>query len=161
MKKRLKDLSKEQIQLATEKGRIIKDSEIGLAKEQIAVRNLAWIVAFTGVVLYINTLGNGYVLDDYSLIVNNADTKQGFGALVEIFKTSYRHGFIFAADNVYRPLSKAMFAIEWGLAPNNPLLGHWVNVLLYGVTGFFLTITLYKYFKSAGLAFINGLIRDC
>ncbi len=31
-----------------------------------------------------------------------------------------------------------MFAAEWQLSPGNPHLGHLVNAILYGLTGFLL-----------------------
>ena len=158
MKKTAKNSAKEQLHQAAEHKRIKREQELKINKEQHVVRFFAWLIAALGVVLYINTLGHYYALDDFSLIIENAVTKKGFSGLKEIFKTGYRFGYIFASDNNYRPMSKAMFAVEWALAPNNPLLGHFMNVLLYGITGFFLTITLYKYFKSSSLAIVTGFL---
>lgn len=98
----------------------------------------AFIVAIAGFLLYSNTLNHGYTLDDYSVILENRLTKQGTEAIPEIFKTSYRYGYFFTDDNLYRPLSKAMFAIEWEMSPENPFPGHLINVILFAVTGFIL-----------------------
>jgi protein O-mannosyl-transferase len=102
------------------------------------------IIALTGFILYANTLNHGYTLDDYSIILENRVTKQGWSAIGEIFTTSYRHGYYFTDDNLYRPIVKSMFAIEWGASPNNPTPGHWMNVLLYALTGWILFQTLLK-----------------
>lgn len=102
------------------------------------------IIAVLGFLLYSNTLGHYFTLDDYSVILENRLTKQGFSAIPEIFKTSYRFGYYFTDDNLYRPLVKSMFAIEWGVAPNSAAPGHWMNVLLYAFTGFILLHSLLR-----------------
>ncbi len=158
MKKPAKTQIKEQIQKSVEQKRMLLEREKKALQEAKLLQYLALIVAAFGFILYVNTLHHQYALDDYSLIIENASTRKGFDGIGEIFKTSYRFGYIFVSDEPYRPLSKAMFAIEWGLAPNNPALGHWINVLLYSLTGFLITITLYKYFKSLSLAFFSGLL---
>ena len=94
--------------------------------------------------LYANTLGFSYVLDDFSLIKENLLTQKGISGLPEIFKSSYRSGYYLPDNDLYRPLSKAMFAIEWELAPNSPELSHWVNVLIYASIGFLLYRLLFS-----------------
>ena len=158
MRKTVKSTSKEAFQKTAEHKRIQKETEQKLKQEHLLLQYLAVIVAAFGFIIYVNTLSHGYALDDYSLILENASTKKGISGLGEIFRTSYRYGYIFATDEIYRPLSKAMFAIEWSIAPNSPTIGHWVNVILYSITGFFLTVTLYKYFRSPGIAFIAALL---
>ena len=110
---------------------------------------LKWIlgifVALAGFLLYANTLNFDYTLDDYSVIKENRLTRQGWDAFPQIFKTPYRYGYYFTQDELYRPIPKAMFAIEWALSPDKAGLGHWVNVLLYAATGLLLFFTLSKY----------------
>ncbi len=114
------------------------------SKEQIQVKSgtIPWIpglvVALFGFLLYANTINHQFALDDYSLILENRLTRQGTEAIAEIFKTSYRYGYYFTDDDLYRPLVKAMYAIEWELAPENPFPGHLINVLLYALTGLIL-----------------------
>jgi hypothetical protein len=100
-------------------------------------------LALAAFLLYAGTLRHGYVLDDYSLIKENTVTTQGIHALPRIFRTAYRDGNF--NDGVYRPLSKAMFAVEWELAPDKPALGHFINVLIYSLTGTLLFFTLTRY----------------
>lgn len=96
------------------------------------------IVVLTGFLLYANTLSFDFALDDYSVILENRLTRQGISAVPEIFTTSYRYGYFFTDDLLYRPITKAMFAIEWSLSPGNPLPGHLMNVLLFALTGWIL-----------------------
>ena len=102
------------------------------------------IIALLGFILYSNTLDHKYTLDDYSVILENRLTKQGSSAIPEIFKTSYRYGYHFTTDNLYRPIVKAMYAAEWGKWPNNAGPGHFINVLLYAFTGFILYMSLFR-----------------
>ncbi|MBK8845333.1 MAG: tetratricopeptide repeat protein [Bacteroidetes bacterium] len=107
-----------------------------------STNSIVWLCsAICGVfalLLYANTLGHQWALDDFPTIYGNAVTQQGFDGISTLLKTSYWYGLDGKNDWLYRPMSMIMFAIEWELAPNNPILGHWINVLMYGLTGFFL-----------------------
>ncbi len=88
------------------------------------LRLIALCCAFLAFIVYANTLGHEYTVDDGTVIENNSITKKGISAIPEIFSTSYRKGFWDRNEGLYRPLSVAMFAIEWELAPKNPAPGH-------------------------------------
>ncbi len=100
-------------------------------------------IAITVFALYGNTLSNGYVLDDFSVIKENNIVNQGTKNLGQIFKTSYRAGYLNVNDGLYRPLSLAMFAVEWSMSPDNPGLGHFINLVIYILCG----IILFKTFQ--------------
>lgn len=121
---------------------------------------LAFLVFIFGFLLYSNTLSHEYVLDDYSVIKENWVVKKGSESIPTIFETSYRYGYWNKPGTLYRPLSLVMFAIEWELSPDNPALGHWINVLFYALTGFFLFLLLTRIFKNFNLIipFIASLI---
>lgn len=118
------------------------------------LKTLAIAMAILGVVLYFNTAGFNYTLDDYSVIKENNITMQGMSALPQIFTTPYREGYIIIDKQLYRPISKALFAVVWEIAPDKPGLNHMMNILLYALTGFFLLLTLAKYLKSPVLALV-------
>ncbi len=111
----------------------------------------AAVCALIAFALYANTLGHDYTVDDGTVISNNKITKKGVSAIPEIFATSYRAGFWDRKEGLYRPLSVAMFAVEWQIAPENPALGHWINVVLYALTAFLLMMTLSAVFKEYSL----------
>ncbi len=122
-------------------------------------RTLALLVALAGFLLYANTLNHDYVLDDFGLIKDNTQTKQGASAIPDIFKSSYRTGMNITDYQLYRPLSKAMFAMEWGIAPDSPSLGHWVNVILFAYLCYLLFMVLSRYLNGQLLIpFITALI---
>lgn len=89
------------------------------------------VIALTAFVLYGNTLSNGYVLDDFSVIKENNIVNQGVKNLGMIFKTSYRTGYLNVNDGLYRPLSLAMFHRVVNIAKQSHILGHFINILIY------------------------------
>ncbi|MCB9305032.1 MAG: tetratricopeptide repeat protein [Lewinellaceae bacterium] len=105
----------------------------------------AWVVgavaAVLGFVLYYNTLGHGYCLDDFSSIKENWVVKGGLKNLGLIFSKEYRYGSWNSPGSLYRPLALTVFAIQWQLSPDNPYVGHLVNILAYAFTGWLLWVT--------------------
>jgi tetratricopeptide (TPR) repeat protein len=109
---------------------------------------LGLICALIALLLYVNTLGHDYAVDDGTVIKNNKLTVKGISSIPEIFTSAYRKGFWERKEGVYRPLSVVMFAIEYEIAPDKPFLGHLVNLLLYGFTGWILFQTLCLFFAG-------------
>lgn len=122
-----------------------------VVKQTLPERLHTWfalLCAFLGFVLYVNTLGHDYVLDDEMVTFKNKIVTKGVVAIPEILTTAYREGFWDRQESLYRPLSLVMFAIEWQLAPNNPLLGHLMNILLYALTGWLIYRLLHTWMKG-------------
>ena len=109
---------------------------------------MALVLAVVAFLLYANTLSHGFVLDDVSVITANFHVQKGIDGIGDILKSSYRAGYWFGQDELYRPLSLVIFAIQWELSPDNPLPGHITNVLLYALTGFLLFIMLRKVMRN-------------
>jgi protein O-mannosyl-transferase len=119
-----------------------------------AGRTLPWMalaLAIFGFLLYFNTLGHDYVLDDFSVIKENFVTKQGVEGIPTLWKTHARYGYWNSPGELYRPIPMTMFAIEWALAPDQPWLGHLINILLFALTGALLFLTLRKLLKGYSL----------
>lgn len=108
--------------------------------------------------LYANTLGHGYVLDDDLALRLHNNVNRGWAGLGDIFAAPYREGCF--GGCLYRPLTLATFAVEWAIAPNSPALGHWMNVLWYVGTALLLYNTLLRLLhgRSAVLAFAAALL---
>lgn len=92
-------------------------------------------------ILYGNTIPNRYSLDDIYVTGKNPLTQQGLKALPGIFSSYYitmnaeeggQHNY------GYRPIAKATYAIEWQFFGENPHVSHFINVLLYALTGILL-----------------------
>ena len=104
--------------------------------------------------LYSNTLRFPYVRDDPSVLKENRFVKQGLYGIPSILKTSYRKGVGIEGDNIYRPLSQVMFAVEWTISPGNASLSHFMNVLFYAFSCFLLFMVLRKYFAQVADPFL-------
>ncbi len=117
-------------------------------------------IALIAFLIYANTLAHDYCLDDFSAIKENRFVKQGLSSTSTLVTTHYRAGYWNSKGTLYRPLSLVMFAGEWGLAPDNAKLSHFVNVLFFAWTGWllfqFLSLLLDK--KYFGLVFLVSLI---
>lgn len=112
----------------------------------------ALILGILGFALYANTLSHGWALDDYSVIKDNYITQQGTKGIGTLMSTEYRFGYWNSTGSLYRPLSLVMFAIEWQYFPDNPFIGHFMNVLLNAVTAIVLFFTLCNLLKNNSLA---------
>jgi protein O-mannosyl-transferase len=135
-----------------------------IAMQQTGLKKLssmmALICAMVGFVLYVNTLGHNYTVDDDTVMAKNKIVTKGVSAIPEIFTTPYRKGFWDRQEAMYRPLSLTMFAMEWQVAPEQPFMGHLMNTLIYALTGFILFITLRRMLMSYNimLPFIATLL---
>jgi protein O-mannosyl-transferase len=104
-------------------------------------------------ILYGNTLRNQYCMDDSIVITHNTFTKQGLKGIHDIFTTESFTGFFGKQKELvsgarYRPLSIATFAIEQEFFHGNPMISHFINILLYALTAFFLYLILQLMLKG-------------
>ena len=98
--------------------------------------------------IYANSIPHEYVLDDYSVLKDNFVVKRGVEGIPLIMKTPYRYGVGHLTDNIYRPLTLVMFAIEWQIAPNKPALSHFVNVFFFALSCGMLLFLLRRLFTG-------------
>jgi Tfp pilus assembly protein PilF len=96
---------------------------------------LVFLVAFA---VYANTLGHGFVLDDLAVITHNKYVQQGTGGIAAIWTTPSLSGFAdrqvaagTAVNDLYRPVSLTLFAIEHQLFGSGAFVGHLFSVLLF------------------------------
>lgn len=109
------------------------------------------IVVLLAIALYANTLGHGWALDDVAVVTKNQFTQQGIGGIPELLTTFYWQGYWDSNAGLYRPLSMITFALEWELSPDNPRLGHFVNVALYAAIAWLLFRLLVELLPRAGI----------
>ena len=114
----------------------------------------ALIIFFLGMGLYLRTIPYEYVLDDQIVITKNNFTVKGFGGIWEILTTESFQGYFKAQRDLvvgarYRPLSIVTFAIEYGIIGDfNRQVSHFINALLYGLSGLLLFRVLSLMFGS-------------
>lgn len=115
---------------------------------------LLGIVLFSfAFLLYSNTIGNDYALDDVACIQQNKFTKQGFSGIPKLLTTFYWQGYWDQNSGIYRPLSMITFAVEYQFFKDNPHVTHFINVLLYALTVFILFRVLQKIFSNYSVIF--------
>lgn len=103
--------------------------------------------------LYAAALQFGYLLDDKIVLSENSFVQQGLAGLADIFSNDTFTGFLgeqqtLVAGARYRPLSLSTFALEYELLGMAPKFSHFVNILLYSLTGLLLFRILSLYFPA-------------
>ncbi len=104
-------------------------------------------------VLYSASIGYGYMLDDEMVIWKNDFVMKGLAGWPDIFAADSFMGYFkekrfLLEGGRYRPLSLAMFAVEvqfFGKEAHTTV-GHFMNILLYGLTGALLYRILLGFF---------------
>ncbi len=125
-----------------------------------SVKSLSIILAVISFALYANTLMNGYVLDDKMVLRDNMMVQKGFAGVMELLTTPHMRGYLVIPNDLYRPLSLVMFAIETQLFGNNPMFNHFFNIVTFIGCVVMLFLFLDKFFdrKKTAVAFIGALI---
>jgi protein O-mannosyl-transferase len=83
--------------------------------------------------LYGKAITNDYSMDDEFVVRNNMQVQKGIKAIPEIFRTTYVIDSQ-KASYEYRPMVKAVYAIECQLFGVNPHVSHFFNILLYALS---------------------------
>src|ERR1017187_1807263 len=141
-------MSKKQIPIKPKAVEIaIPDDPNALKRLKISLGIIIGVFAF---LLYAQSIPYDYTQDDHFVTDKNDLIKKGFVAIPTILSTDYLYGYKegILTGPVYRPSSLIMFAIEWNLFGDNPHVFHFMNVLLYTFTCWFLFILLCKLFES-------------
>ncbi len=127
------------------------------------------VIILFSFLLYGNSIKNKYALDDAIVITENDFTKKGFSGIGDILSTELFTGFFKQQKNLveggrYRPFSLITYAIEYQFFGKNPHISHFINILLYGVSGILLFIVLTYFFPPENrkwyfsFAFIASLL---
>lgn len=92
-----------------------------------------WLLLLAALLPYLNSLPNGFSLDDYGLIVENVAVAAA--DLHAFFTQDYWSGYDPSArSGLYRPLTLLSFAVEYALIGATPWLYHCTNLLLHVAT---------------------------
>ena len=141
--------------------------------EFILNRRLQGLFFFAlGFILYANTLGHDFVLDDAIVISDNMFTQKGVEGISGILKHDTFFGFFkvegkeaLVSGGRYRPLSLILFAVTYDLAGSGPFAFHLLTVLLYALTCLVVYRTLSVLFEknlgaemAAVMAWVAALI---
>lgn len=130
------------------------------SKELFSVRNLCIMLGLISIVVYFNTIWNGFVMDDVMVLKDNRMVLQGAKAVPELLTTPHMRGYLIIPNDLYRPLSLVMFALEYELFGLSPAMHHLFNVLTFAGCSIMLFLFLHKFFDGTrvALAFMAALI---
>lgn len=116
-----------------------------------------WLLFLLTCILYANTLGHGFVLDDGLVILENAYTKAGLSGIADILTHDTFYGYFqkegmdtLVSGGRYRPVSQVLFAIIYQFFGENALVFHLTNVLLFSLTVLVLFHTLRLLLRNTG-----------
>ena len=125
-----------------------------------SVTNLCIALCVVCFAIYFNTLWNGYILDDVMVLKDNTMVTQGAKAIPELLTTPHMRGYLIIPNDLYRPLSLVMFAIEYQFFGLNPMVGHFFNIVVFTGCVVMLFLFLNKFFggEKTVIAFIATLI---
>lgn len=120
------------------------------------------------VLLYANTLGHGFALDDDIVIRQNMYTQEGISGISGILGKDTFYGFFkeegkaaLVSGGRYRPFSLVVFAVLHQFFGENPFIFHLFTVLLFGGLVVVLYRTLLRLFgknKPNDLAFMTAFL---
>lgn len=113
------------------------------------------LLAAAAIVVYANSLWNGFAYDDDWIILRN-DRVHQLRDLAKIWGTPYWPTFG-TVLGLYRPLTIFAYALQWAAADGAPWVFHAVNVALHA-TATTLVFALLAQFTSARAALIGALL---
>ncbi|WP_116106462.1 tetratricopeptide repeat protein [Lewinella sp. IMCC34191] len=115
-------------------------------------------LALLSFLLYANTLGHDFTLDDAIVITDNSVVNRGVSGWADLFTHDTFYGFFGEQDRAslvaggrYRPLTPALFALE-GEVADGPFLYHLFNVSWYAVLGVVVLFTVRELVRDKELA---------
>jgi protein O-mannosyl-transferase len=128
--------------------------------QRFATFKLALFLGIVAFLAYANSIKNGFTVDDSPAIVNNTYVNRGVSAIPDILTTPYRKGFGNFPNDLYRPLSLVMFAVEYQLFNKQPQPMHLINILSFAGCVVLLFLFLDRFFdhKRTVVAFIAALL---
>ena len=83
--------------------------------------------------LYGNTIPNEFSMDDELVTLDHKIVSKGFSGIPEIFTSRYVQNDQQSYE--YRPIVQVTFAIEHQFTGGNPHFSHFINIVLYALTG--------------------------
>ncbi len=131
------------------------DSKNRAINNQFLSRPESWWAIWIAVgafLLYAMALGHGYNMDDELVTRGHKLTSKGFEGLRQIFNSPY-YSDDMGYSYEYRPVTLASFAIEHELFGESPGIGHFINIVFFGITVVVLFKVLRKLFLNHSIVF--------
>lgn len=120
------------------------------------VRAAAFLSAAVAVLVSANSLGNDFAYDDRPIIADNARIHD-LGELPGTLAEPYWPNTYGRELGLWRPVTTAVFTVQWALWGGAPVGFHLVNVLLNAAASA-LVVVLLAHLMPVGVAFLAGLL---
>jgi tetratricopeptide (TPR) repeat protein len=129
-------------------------------KQAFSIKQLCLALAVISILVYGNTIRNGFVLDDVMVLKENTMVLKGFDGIGELMTTPHMRGYLIIPNDMYRPLSLVMFAIEYQFFGEKAWVGHFFNILWFAGCVVMLFLFFDKLFerRKIVIAFIGALV---
>lgn len=110
---------------------------------------IAGALALIAIAVYAPSFNYDFVYDDDAVVAENKYVQSGIGGLKKIWTTTYFKGYDESINaRAYRPIPLSTLAIEYELWGLNPTVNHIFNLIIYGLTAFFLFLFLSKLLRN-------------
>ena len=117
------------------------------------------LLVFVCIVVYLNSLPNGFVFDDYAVIIENKYLKLPGINFASFFNHSYFN--IAGGEASYRPLATLSYYLIYAIAGLNPFFYHLLSVILHIVNVVLVYLLFNLILKHRFTALIAGLLFAC
>jgi hypothetical protein len=121
-----------------------------------SVRVAAVFAGAVAILVFLNSLENGFAFDDLHIVLTNTGIHQ-LSTLPEALTSPYWPGAHGLALGLWRPMVTGVFGLEWALWGSIPVGYHVVNVILHGGVTVLVVLLLGEILPVAG-AFLAGLL---
>jgi len=117
------------------------------------------LLIFVCIVVYLNSLPNGFVFDDYAVIIENKYLKLPGINFASFLNHSYFN--IAGGEASYRPLATLSYYLIYAIAGLNPFFYHLLSVILHIVNVVLVYLLFNLILKHRFTALIAGLLFAC
>lgn len=116
----------------------------------------ALVAGLLAAVVYVNSVGNGFALDDVPIIVENTGIHE-LSDLPEALATPYWGPGSGETSGIWRPLTTTALAVQWALWEDDAAPYHVLNVVLHAGVTVLVTLLMAELIPVAA-AFAGGLV---
>ena len=116
----------------------------------------AVMVGLVAMVVFFNSLGNGFALDDVPIVLEN-EAIHDLSNLPDALAASYWGEETGQQSGIWRPVTTAVLGVQWALWGDNATPYHALNVVLHGGVSALATVFMAQ-LAPLGAALVGGLI---
>jgi tetratricopeptide (TPR) repeat protein len=117
------------------------------------------VLALLSLAVYFNSLSNGFVFDDYAVIVENKHIKDLSNNLPSFFNNAYFK--IAAGESSYRPVATLSYFLIHSFAGLNPFYFHLSSVILHSLNVVLVYLFFFLILGNRFKALLAGLLFAC